>query len=888
MPLKKNPRGLRRLSIASLRLLPLVLLCAAALYCAGQQILRQQADLLQLDFSTLARRLDHQEPLPAELKRPLHDQFWLVGTQGDVLVGSGALPAMERPGFRYAADGLILKTTDSTGTWTGYYKLKYGSLLRANAWLSAGALLLLSAGLCACVLFWFWYRRHVAEPGDAARQALAECETLARTLFTTVPCALCGLARANGRVVFANALALQWLGAGRGQPLPDTQDARQLLRQARAAQEPGHMATFNTPDGKTLAVAYAPTRYRGQDIVLCAFADISARAEMDRLLGHVKAQTDKVYQSGPGILATITHEVRTPLYGMLGTLEGLAMTALNEEQRQQVERVQSASLQLRQFLGDLLDMVRIESDQLSLETSAFDPRELMERTVALHAAVAERKGLLIYGCLDTSVPDCVSGDAGRIRQILGNLLGNAIKFTESGHVVARMRAQDLPDGKVRLDLQVSDSGIGIDAAGQASLFEAFQQSGVGSHAAHGARLGLHLCDRLAALMGSRIRVVSEPGLGSSFSLSLVLNRADAPPAPAPQLQGLRVLVRSARKEASENISQWLRLWGAQSRAIPPGTVAHGDETCVLVDLALARNTEPAPWKGPHILAGTARGNGALVDRHSTRQIGYAIQQLMADAAGAPPAIPGPLNLRVLVAEDNPGNQATLRDQLKHLGCRPVLASNGDEGLALWKIQPFDLVMTDIRMPGMNGYEFAAALRAQGAEVPVIGLLGNPTKAEKQRCAATGMSAWLAKPISLRALRQQLLAHAAPRTAAGSIRAAAGPPLPGGPAISNGPAISGAPAIPAKYRAVFLETMARDIARLEASENSRDGADIRAALHRIRGGLAAVYMAHLSRQAEDLETLLRKEGLDGAMPARLAAFVTRLRDKMSEISGERQG
>lgn len=880
MPLKNTPRGLRRLSVVSLRFLPLVLLCTAALYCAGQQILRQQADLLQLDFSTLARHLDRQATVPAGLERPLHDQFWLVGTEGDVLVGDDALPPMERLGIRYAADGLILKTTDSTGAWTGYYKLKYGSLLRANAWLSACALLLLSAGLCACVLFWLWYRRHVAEPGNAARRALAECEALGRTLFTTVPGAVCGLSRANGRLVFANALALQWLGAGKGQALPDTQDTRQLLRLACLAQEPGQMATFNTPDGRCLTVAFAPTRYRGQDIVLCAFADVSARAEMERLLGSAKAQADKIYQSSAAILATISHEIRTSLHGVLGTLEVLSLTALNEEQRQQVERTQGACSRLRKFLGDLLDITRIESGQLALETSAFDPRQLMESTVAQHAAMAERKGLLIYGCLDTSVPDCVSGDPGRIRQILGNLLSNAIKFTDSGHVVARMRAQGLPDGKVRLDLQVSDSGMGIDAAGQASLFEAFQQSGAGSHAAHGARLGLYLCDRLAALMGSRIRVVSEPGLGSSFSLSLALERDDAPPAPAPQLQGLRVLVRSARKEASENISQWLRLWGAQSRTVPPGIVAHGDETCVLVDLALVRNTEPAPWKGPHILAGTARSNGALVDRHSTRQIGYAIQQLMSGVAGAPPPVPGPLNLRVLVAEDNPVNQATLRDQLKRLGCHPVLATNGAEGLALWKIQAFDLVMTDVAMPEMNGYELAAALRAHGAEIPVIGLLTNPTKAEKQRCAAAGMDAWLVKPISLRALRHRLQAYAAAPAATGSLpdaahRAAAGQPLPG------------APSIPPKYRAVFVETMERDIARLEASGSNRDGADVRAALHRIRGGLAAVRMAHLSRQAEDLETQLRRDGLDGAMYTRLAAFIAQLRDKMSEISGETQ-
>ncbi len=710
MPLNKKNRGLRRLNIAFLCALPLALLCAAALYCAHQQVLRRHAHLLNLDFPTL---------------------------------------------------------------------------LRANAWLFACASLLLIAALYAGAVLWLWCRRRIVQPAHAARRALAECEALGRTMLVTVPCALCALSRANGRLVFSNALALQWLGAGAGQALPDTPDVRRLLRQALDAEEPGSIEAFNAHGGRVLTVAYAPTRYRRQDVVLCAFADISARAEMEHLLGLAKAQADKVYESGAGILSGITREIRSPLYGMLGTLEVLGMTALSQEQRQQVDRVQSASLVLQQVTGDLLDIARIESGQFALEASAFDPRELVQGAVAAHAPVAEQKGLIIHGSLDASVPDCVRGDAGRIRQILGHLLSNAIKFTESGQVVVRLRAQAMPDARLRLDLQVTDSGIGIAAAEQARLFEPFHRAAAGMQAARGAGLGLglFLCARLAALMGTRVQVISEPGLGSSFSVSFMLDQAQAPCGPAPQLQG------------------------------------------------------------PHA--------------HDL------------------------LNLRILVVEGNLINQATLHDQLMHLGCRPTFASDGAEGLALWNIQPFDLVMADTDLPGMNGYALARALRAQGTTAPVIALVTSASRAEEQRCSAAGMDGWLAKPIGLRELRQRLQAYVTAPPHAQGLAGAAPRTAPAAPRI-------GAAGVPAKYKAVFLETMDRDIVRLEASMRSGDAADVRALLHRIRGGLAAVHMIPLLGQADDLAALQRKQGLSGSMPRQIAAFIEQLRGKMREIASEKTG
>ncbi|ADP14389.1 His Kinase A phosphoacceptor domain protein 3 [Achromobacter xylosoxidans A8] len=767
-------------------------------------------------------------------------------------------------------------------------RLDLPTLVHTNAWLFACALLLLAAGLYVCAIFWYWCSRCVVQPANAARQALAECEALSRTMLATVPCALCALSRANGRLVFSNALALQWLGAGAGQALPDTPDARRLLQQALVATEPGNIEAFNAHDGRSLAVAYAPTQYRRQDVVLCAFADTSARAEMEHLLGLAKAQADKVHESGAGILSNITREIRAPLYGLLGTLEVLGMTALDAEQRQHVGRIQNASLVLEQLIGDLLDIARIESGQFAREAGAFDPRELVESTLAAHAPMAEQKGLIIYGCLDTAVPDCVHGDAGRIRQILSNLLSNAIKFTDSGHVVARLRAQAMPDARVRLDLQIADSGIGISPSEQAMLFKPFHQAGAGPRAERGAGLGLglFLCARLAAFMGTRIQVISEPGLGSSFSVSFVLEQADEPSGAAPQLQGLHVLVRCARKEAGESVAQWLRHWGAQSRTVPAGIVATGDGDGMLIDLALDKNAEHAPWKGPRIVAGTAGsgGSAALVDRHSARQIGYAVQNLMRGESGPGPdtlsPIHGLLNLRILVVEGNLINRATLHDQLMRLGCHITLAADGAEGLALWNIRPFDLVMTDADMPGMSGYALARALRAQGAIAPIIALVMSATHAEEQRCEAAGMNGWLAKPIGLRALRQRLQAYAAaPRK----------PEIPAAtPRIATESPRTGTPGVPAKYKAIFLETMDKDLVRLETAMKNGDSTDVRALLHRIRGGLAAVHMAPLLNLADDLAALLRKEGVGGTMPQQLAALIAQLRGKMREIAKESNG
>ncbi|CUI32093.1 Sensor kinase protein RcsC [Achromobacter sp. 2789STDY5608621] len=790
---------------------------------------------------------------------PLFDRFWLVRQGGEVLLGEGAPPVIAQ-GFHFGRDGLLLRIADKNSQWTGYYQLGYGGFFRANMWLPIVVLLMLGLGLAAGSGYLLWYNRRVIHPAEVAHLDMVESEEFNRTVLDTAPVALCVLSRLEGRIVFGNALAAQWLGIGVGEQLRDSAETNKLLRQVLGASGPGTIETFRTHDGRTLFVAFAPTRYKKQDVVLCAFADISARAEMEQTLAQAKQQADRANEAKSTFLATMSHEIRTPLYGVLGTLEVLSLTSLNAAQRRHVDRIQDSSVILQQLISDILDITKIESGQLALQREGFDPRELVQNCVASYAGMAERKGLVIYGNIDTATPAWVMGDGGRIRQILNNLVNNAIKFTDSGHVVVRLRAESPGTARTRLHFQVVDSGVGIREEDQACLFEPFYQIDGGSHLVRGAGIGLSICARLAALMGTSIHVTSEPGLGSSFSVAIELDRAEPPPGPSPRLHGLCVYVRSARRELSVNLCEWLVHWGAQASVAPASLPQEDAREGVLLDVHIAGDAAaPTDWNGPVVSAGGHDDAGTALhraDRHYLNSIGFALERWASgDAATAASEAAtqhyAPLNLRILVAEDNPINQVTMCDQLQQLGCAVTLAPDGAEALAQWNIGPFDAVLTDVNMPRMNGYELASALRAQGVTVPIIGVTANALKDEEARCKAAGMSSWLVKPLKLSLLWSEL------RAQRGGPAVAAPPPSASEAAVASIAAASaaGAPPLVGKYREVFLQTMNEDLARLERALAAGNLRDLKAVLHRMRGGFGAVQAMALYQQAEAAEARL---------------------------------
>ncbi|MDF5991705.1 ATP-binding protein [Pseudomonas aeruginosa] len=295
----------------------------------------------------------------------------------------------------------------------------------------------------------------------------------------------------------------------------------------------------------------------------------------------------------------------------------LDLTTLNERQRAYLRTIQSSSATLMQLISDVLDVSKIEAGQMALTLAAFNPLDLVREVLGNFAASAMAKDLQFYACIDTEVPAQLIGDVTRIRQVLNNLVNNALKFTDIGRVVLRVKLLSRNDGRALLQWQVADTGIGIAHEQQERLFEAFYQVS-GAHHAGGTGLGLSICWHLAEMMGGHLRMVSETGLGSSFSLVLEL--------PEDEQSGLAcrpgllksacVHVRSPVRELADSVGAWLKAWGCK---VSSGEAAPSElETCVLLELLpMAAGPASSPWPGP----GCARPWMRLASRSCVRTAG---------------------------------------------------------------------------------------------------------------------------------------------------------------------------------------------------------------------------------------------------------------------------
>ncbi|WLH88355.1 ATP-binding protein [Pseudomonas sp. FP453] len=664
-------------------------------------------------------------------------------------VGSGWLP-----------EQLVLRKQLKSSDW----QLTYSIDLRAVLWALwpqiSGALLfcLLSISL-VCLLTRRLEHRFIT-PAIHRIQALVESELFSRDVIQTAPVALCVLRRTDGQVVLENTLAQHWLG----------QSSEQLgagwINGAFDPTAPCLTDYFETADGRHLYLSCAPTRYKGEDVLLCAFSDISARTQIEAALEQARQAADTANEAKTLFLATMSHEIRTPLYGVLGTLELLARTRLDAQQKSYLRAIEGSSATLLQLICDVLDVSKIEAGQLALELSEFSVPALVLEAVQGYAAAAHSKGLQLYACLDPHLPERLIGDVSRVRQILNNLLSNAVKFTDSGRVVLRVKLLSREGERVCLQWQVSDTGKGIAPADQALIFEPFYQTEGNTNVVAGTGLGLPICLRLTHLMNGTLRTVSEPGLGSSFSLTLPLEQpcASATAAHLNELAAEIVYVISPVRELAESACGWLRRWGARPQIGVSSCLALADNG-VLLELhpGPIESSFSAPWHGPRVIAsgegGFApqfTGGGWKVNLNDL----HAIHQAVHQAQGGQVALPSasgdlrdlrPLHLHILVAEDNVINQLILRDQLEELGCTVVLSSDGEEALSRWHDGAFDIVLTDVNMPRLNGYELAEALRNLGCTTPIIGATANALRGEDALCLAAGMNQCLVKPFTLRAL-----------------------------------------------------------------------------------------------------------------------------------------
>lgn len=782
------------------------------------------------------------------LGQPIYDALSILNPQGRLMYGP-AVDEGETRARRFARDGLVYRMRAPSG-WEAEYRVAWSRVFsqpRGPLIGSVIAAILLAAGGIALLRS---YRRSVLQPLREHHERLLESEAFSRTMLDAAPIGLCLLRSSDASVLLDNAVARSWLGEDHDAPGWHGSWRDDALS-GNATHRPTGMA-FTTPGGRHLLVTATATRFRGEPVTLCLFIDLTAQREAEQVLEQARSSADQASRAKSVFLATMSHEIRTPLYGVLGTLELLGLTPLDGRQQEYVGAIQRSSTTLMQLISDILDVSKAEAGQLTLEPAAFCPAELTEEVLRSYAGAATRKRLQLYALMDGNLPDRVIGDATRIRQVLNNLVSNAIKFTEGGRIVLRVQAVEDSDPSLRLGWQVTDTGIGIAVEHQARLFDPFYQANPGADKVRGTGLGLAISARLVDLMGGELRVVSEVGLGSSFSIEIPLQADPDATVQRPHFDApLPILVRSPARELADNLCDRLRLRGAAAQTLHSETARNHPADTALLDVML--DEPPAAWAGPHVVARTDGGDHPeyidgqwLVSMHNLDAMVNAL--LLASGTGptidAPTLAPIPrgLGLRVLVAEDNPINQMILREQLEQLGCQAVVAGDGEEALGYWAQRRFDAVLTDINMPHLDGYALTRRLRELGAQVPVIGATANAAPEERERCLAVGMASCLVKPISLQAL------YAALSSAVGTPHDAERPLA----AATQPPASTDSIAVPPHLRALFLTTMRSDLNSLQSAIENTQPEQMRQMLHRIRGALVMVSAHRLVEEARRIE------------------------------------
>ena len=503
-------------------------------------------------------------------------------------------------------------------------------------------------------------------------------------------------------------------------------------------------------------------------------------------------------------LANMSHEVRTPINGIMGMTELALDTELSAEQRDYLTAVRQSGEALLTVVNDILDFSKIESGKLDLESIPFDLRDCVSQAMKSMALPAHQKGLEIAYRIAPQIPGRLIGDPGRLRQILVNLVGNAIKFTDNGDVALQVEHETGEDNAVLLHFQVRDTGIGIPAEKQAHLFEKFYQADSSTTRRFGGTgLGLAICARLVEMMGGRIWLESAEGQGSIFHFIAQFALAPVQPAAAEEtldVRGVPVLIVDDNEINRRLLLEFTSGWGLRAVAAESGELAlqklkaaqreRAPFRLLLLDcrmpgmdgFTLAQQVQHDPeLSGTIIMMLTSDAQRG--DAGRCRELGISVYlvkpiqkaellQAIRTALLLPVSLPLPeqvvtrhtlrearSRLRILVAEDNPVNQALMLRLLEKLGHSPVLAGNGREALALWQTQKFDLLFMDVQMPELDGFAATAEIRRReqptGDHLPIVAMTAHALKGDRERCLAAGMDGYISKPVKFELVQQEI-------------------------------------------------------------------------------------------------------------------------------------
>ena len=516
--------------------------------------------------------------------------------------------------------------------------------------------------------------------------------------------------------------------------------------------------------------------------VLAIARDITERKRVESAVAKARDEAEAAARAKALFLATVSHEVRTPINGVLGLSQLLLDTPLAREQRELVEAIISSGQSLLDIVDDILDFSKAEAGRLDLESADFRLRDTLEEALEALALPASRKGLELTGFVDGEVPELLRGDPLRLRQVLLNLAGNAVKFTDRGEVTVRCAvAQRLPD-KTVLRFRVCDTGPGIPADKVASLFEPFTQADMGaSRRYEGTGLGLAISRQIVHRMGGEIGLEQEGSPGSTFWFTASFGLCEAPAEEAaPAFPGKKVLIVDDSASSREFLGELVTEWGmtavpAQDLETALRDLAGDVPDVVLLDGAMPEGGLPARLRSawgdqvPALVVLTgwhdrsqsstrdSAGVAATVRKPVRRQA--LLDALCAALAIMPRALASPKPAprapfpgtrgRILIVEDNPVNQRVARRFVERLGFLTDLASNGEEAVAAVGREKYSAILMDCHMPGMDGYEACHRIRAfEGAagRTPIIAMTAYVFEEDRAKCLAAGMDDYISKPL----------------------------------------------------------------------------------------------------------------------------------------------
>ena len=672
-------------------------------------------------------------------------------------------------------------------------------------------------------------------------------------------------------------------------------------------------------DGRRIQVrlSAAAVRAAADGALVALYEDISDRKAAEAAMREARDLAERVARARSAFLANMSHEIRTPMNAVLGFVELVLDTELASEQRRALELVRTSSEALLTILNDILDYSKIEAEHLELEAIPFDLPKVVHATATLLAVRAREKHLELTVDVLPDVPQMVRGDPTRVRQVLMNLIGNAIKFTDQGEVDVSASVVRRDAGGATVQFRVRDTGIGISPEQLGTIFQEFTQADASMTRRYGGTgLGLAISRRLVALMGGELAVTSEVGHGSefSFALTLPLEAAQAAARATVSLGGRRLLVVDDNETNRRIVRDML---GAEGMAVHEAPRADAGLEALRraaragtpYDLAIL--DAQMPDQDGFELATAIRADRALAatrlliltsagqrgDGERCRQLGIqayltkpiaradlveAVGTVLAGTVSAPGAADLVTRhsiaesrhaLRILLAEDNPVNQQVATAMLLKRGHQVDVVSNGREAVDAVARVRYDVVLMDIQMPEMDGFEATAKIRAlpQGRTLPIIALTAHALSGERERCLERGMSGYLAKPFKahdLFAVVEGRGAHAADTSAAPS-------PAVDLAAFRRTMEEAGAAEAVDGILETFVATLPQRLDALVAAAGGTEAEPLQRAAHAFKSAAGTIGAGHLAALLEEMERAAYGGDLTGA------------RDKLEHVRGEAQ-